>query len=261
MKKVRMEVCKVQRYRLPGYPSKVRAMDCQRLLASTPTRWKGSPVLCAALALTVSAGMSGCALRSGAAAVFGSGPSEVIGDGIVRQGMVTPAAFLSEVEACQVIREEAMVRGLDLGQGSMILAGEFPLPDVGANPRYSAARKTWHGQLRLDGYNEQIGAGFEYVSKEDIDQWTQQAAGEDACMAMYRFHQTANRLTESMQEQIRDSWGHIGVFYDPGTTFVDQGDGPWDEAAYQQAQKEYKIEQLRLQVRDFLDWLAAEGII
>ena len=150
MKKVRMEVCKVQRYRLPGYPSKVRAMDCQRLLASTPTRWKGSPVLCAALALTVSAGMSGCALRSGAVAVFGSGPSEVIGDGIVRQGMVTPAAFLSEAEACQVIREEAMVRGLDLGQGSMILAGEFPLPDVGAHPRYSAARKTWHGQLRLD---------------------------------------------------------------------------------------------------------------
>lgn len=42
---------------------------------------------------------------------------------------------------------------------------------------------------------------------------------------------------------------------------IPQNDDTWDEKAYQQAQKEYKIEQLRLQVRDFLDWLAAEGII
>ena len=153
--------------------------------------------------------------------MFDSGASEVIGEGVVWQGMVTPPAFLSEAEVCQVIREEAIARGVDLGLGGMLLIGVVPLPDVGSSTSYSGARKTWHGPFRLDGYDERIGAGFEYVSKEDIDQWTQQAMGEEARVAKYRFHQTANRLTASMQEQMRSSWGHIGIFYDPGTTFVD----------------------------------------
>ena len=260
--KIRLTVAPLQAYRPPQYPTRQCVRSDPGLLEAVPARWKRSPALCAALALTVSAGIYGCAGRTGAAMMFDSGASEVIGEGVVWQGMVTPPAFLSEAEACQVIREEAIARGVDLGQGEMLLIGDFPQPDVGSSTSYSGARKTWHGLFRLDGYDERIGAGFEYVSKEDIDQWTQQAMGEEARVAKYRFHQTANRLTASMQEQMRSSWGHIGIFYDPGTTFVDSpNDGTWGEKAYQQAQREYKIEQLRQQVRDFLDWLAAEGII
>lgn len=259
--KTKLTVEPVLSYTPRKYPVKERVQAHPELLEPIPARWKRSPALCAALALTVAAGLSGCTPRKGAVKLFGSNLSKVMGDGIVRQGMVTPPAFLSESEACQIIREEAEARGLCLGQGEMILSGDFPVPDVAASATYSAAQRTWNGQLRMDGYDDQAGAGFEYVSKEDIDQWVEQATGEEACVAQYRFDQTAHRLTEAMQDQQRSSWGHIGIFYDPGTTFVDQKGEAWDEAAYQQAQKKYKIEQLRLQVRDFLDWLAAEGII
>ena len=257
--KVKLTVEPLLSYGPPQYPVKERALAHPELLASTPSRWKGSPLLCAALALTV--GMGGCAGKGGQARFFTGGAGTVIGEGDW-VGMIQPPAFLSEQEAGQIIREEAEARGVCFGDhGTKVMTGEFPIPAVAFAGNYGDTLKTWQGQLQLDGYDEQKNVAFEYISKEDIDQWARQAAGGNSCVEMYRFHQTASRLTESMKDQLRGRQEHVGVFYDPGTTNVGPYGGTRDEEAYQQTQKEYKTEQLRLQVRDFLDWLAAEGII
>ena len=258
--KVKLRVAPLSSYRPPQYPMKEQVLAHPEMLEPVPARWKGIPALCAALALTVSAGLCGCA-QSDRARFFARGDGEVIGAGDWA-GMIQVPAFLSEQEAARIVREEAQAWGLHLeGEGEMVITGDFPLPAVAYTADYGDTRKTWQGQLQLDGYDEKKKVAFEYVSKEDIDQWAQQAVDGNARVEMYRFYQTAYRLTESMQAQLRDSGAYMGVFYDPGTTRIAQNDDTWDEKAYQQAQKEYKIEQLRLQVRDFLDWLAAEGII
>ncbi len=257
--RIRLKVCPIPARRQPNYPTKKQTLAHPELLASIPSRWKGSPALCAALALTV--GLGGCAGKGGQARFFTGGDGTVIGEGDW-VGMIQPPAFLSEQEAGQIIREEAEARGVCFGaQGTKVMTGEFPLPAVAFAENYGDTLKTWQGQLMLDGYDGQKNVAFEYISREDIDQWARQAADDHSCVEMYRFHQTAYRLSECMRNQMHDKQEHIGVFYDPGTTNIGPYGGTRDEAAYQQAQKEYKIQQLRLQMRDFLDWLAAEGII
>ena len=265
MKKVRMEVCKVQRYRLPGYPSKVRAMDCQRLLASTPTRWKGSPVLCAALALMVSAGMSGCAKQSGGRVrLFARGDGIVrvyVGEGWV--GMIQPPAFLSEQEARQIIREEAEARGVHFGaEGTKTLSGYFPMTEFQLDSPGISEGETWQGDLVLDGYDAEKGVGFEYISKTDIEQWSKtNVRADDKTSSVYDFSGAGLLLSRSIREQMDEDWGRIGILYDPGTVYVKTDGAALSEEEYQQIQREFKIENLRLQVRDFLDWLAVQGII
>ncbi|MFR1759972.1 MAG: hypothetical protein ACLSX2_09715, partial [Christensenellaceae bacterium] len=77
--KIRLKVRPIPARRQPNYPTKERALAHPELLASTPSRWKGSPALCAALALTVSVGLGGCAKQPG-----GRVRLFARGDGIVR---------------------------------------------------------------------------------------------------------------------------------------------------------------------------------
>lgn len=260
--KVKLTVEPLLSYGPPQYPVKEQALAHPELLASTPTRWKGSPILCAALALMVSAGMSGCMGQGGKVRLFERGEGRVYGDGWV--GMVAPAAFLSEQEACQIIFEEAEARGLHFEmKGEKELIGDFPIPNSRPDTFYYTGEKpeTWHGALILDGYHAGQNVGFEYISKEDIENWSQAKLFEGELLSFYRFHDTGENLAESLRKQMDEDWGRIGILYDPGTIAVQPNGETLSDAAYQALQKQYKIEKLRLQVRDFLDWLAAEGII
>ena len=260
--KVKLTVEPLLSYGPPKYPVKERALAHPELLASTPSRWKGSPALCAALALTLAAGMSGCMGQGSKVRLFERGEGRVYGDGWV--GMVAPAAFLSEQEACQIIFEEAEARGLHFEmKGEKELIGDFPIPNSRPDTLYYTGEKpeTWHGALILDGYHAGQNVGFEYISKEDIEDWSQAKLFEGELLSFYRFHDTGENLAESLRKQMDEDWGRIGILYDPGTIAVQPNGETLSDAAYQALQKQYKIEKLRLQVRDFLDWLAAEGII
>ena len=260
--KVRLEVCPVQRYKAPGYPDKERAKVQPELLEPVPARWKRSPALCAALALTVSAGLWGCAGQGSRVRLFTGG------EGIVRVyggagwvGAIQPPAFLSEQEACQIIREEAEARGIHFAsEGTKTLNGRFPVTEFQMD-RPSPDGETWHGNLALDGYDTEKGVGFEYISKTDIEQWSQTDMQADETSSLYDFSGAGLMLSRSIREQMDEDWGKIGILYDPGTVYVKMDEAAISEEAYQRIQRDFKIEQLRLQVRDFLDWLAAQGII
>ncbi len=260
--KTKLTVEPVLSYTPRKYPVKERVQAHPELLEPIPARWKRSPALCAALALTVAAGLSGCMGQGRKVRLCERGEGIVYGDGWV--GMVAPAAFLSEQEACQIIREEAEARGLRFEAGvEKKLVGDFPMPDTQPDPIYYTGEKAniWHGELILDGYHPEKKEGFEYISKDDIEEWAKAKLFEDELLGLYRFHKTGEDLAASLGQQTDDEWRRIGILYDPGTITVQTNGEELSEEEYQAIQKKYKIEKLRSQVRDFLDWLAAEGII
>ncbi len=263
--KVKLTVEPLLSYGPPKYPVKERALAHPELLASTPSRWKGSPALCAALALTVSVGLGGCAKQPGGRVrLFARGDGIVrvyVGEGWV--GMIQPPAFLSEQEAGQIIREEAEARGIRFGaEGTKTLSGYFPMTEFQLDSPGIPEGETWQGDLALDGYDAEKGVGFEYISKTDIEQWSKtNVRADDRTSSIYDFSNAGLLLSRSIREQMDEDWGRIGILYDPGTVYVKTDGAALSEEEYQRIQREFKIGQLRLQVRDFLDWLAVQGII
>ena len=258
--RIRLKVCPIPARRQPNYPTKKQTLAHPELLASIPSRWKGSPALCAALALTV--GLGGCAGKGGQARFFTGGAGTVIGEGDW-VGMIQPPAFLSEQEARQIIREEAEARGVHFGaEGTKTLSGYFPMTEFQLDSPGISEGETWQGDLALDGYDAEKGVGFEYISKTDIEQWSKtNVRADDKTSSVYDFSGAGLLLSRSIREQMDEDWGRIGILYDPGTVYVKTDGAALSEEEYQQIQREFKIENLRLQVRDFLDWLAVQGSI
>jgi hypothetical protein len=159
--------------------------------------------------------------------------------------------FLSEEEALQVIREELAPRGVDLSE-----KGTQPRDLDGADPKHAVA--------------------VEFVSASDyaLDHddegnprswWRPEVRSSVQC---YDLKGVAQSPPGWMKRRARGM--RLGVFYDPMTRFTQQrsptGDQSWEELqkardeARRQAQAASR-ELLRQQVKDFVDWLKAQGVI
>ena len=164
---------------------------------------------------------------------------------------VAPPVFLSEEEAMQVIQEECAAQGIDIS-GEKTISGTFPatstLPEAISG---SDSDKTYTGELTLDGYSEDLGIGVEFVSTDDIIDWhvdTEMHATVDE----YNLKGTAQRLA--------DCTDNVAVFYDPTADDYREFTGS-NEESYVESSKEKSLEELREQVRDFLQWLKGQGVI
>ena len=232
MKKVRLEVCPAQQSKQPAYPDMACVQAYPELLASTPSRWKGSPLLCAALALTVAAGLCGCA-RNVHIPVFKHGNGLSTGYfGCV--SVVAPALF-SEEDAVHLIHEEFADRNLDFSAERVI----------GAKPDELDEDMDSFFPLEVDGYSKRLCIGFEYISENDYM--------ESGMWFKYSINHSAAQIDYSrIAAGLSDAVPNTAFFYYPGKN---------PELRNDEEQWDYAAEQLRLQVRDFLDWLAAEGII
>jgi hypothetical protein len=219
------------------------------------------PALCVALSLTLSAGLSACS-KNGSDDdddLRVSVPFFAHGEGRGSYGcvMVAPAVYLSEEEALQIIKEEAEARGVVFDDTRTISSMKFPATNIyHGDDEY----ETWKGFIELDGYDSDLEIGFEYVSESDVGSWAKET--DDWCsVSEYDMKGTAKRLSEVVK--------NTAVFYDPGSdssTFnidweADSGTIKKYYEQYESEQKERMLEDLREQVRDFLDWLAAEDII
>lgn len=284
--------------KMPKYPTREQALAHPSMLCATPHRWIRHPALCAALLFTVSSGLAGCsspgagsyssstnspqpvstetvtepssaeavesAVESGAPSIVEAPVSDqdlldtnipvfTHGSGRGSYGCVSvaPAVFLSEEEALQVIQEEAAAQGVTFTE-SKTVSGTFPATSL--DPTGQPETATYDGALELDGYNSQLKIGFEFVSQLDVAEWETPNPME-ASVSTYNMLDTAQRLGESAPG--------VAVFYDPTSDdweeFGDVYD--YDESAYVAAQKEKSLEDLRAQVRDFLQWLSAQGVI
>lgn len=261
----------VRSYKTPKYPTKQAVMMNPAILAALPNRWKAMPSLCLALTLTLSTGLYGCKRDPGDAENSSdngdndkdlrvSVPFFEHGEGRGAYGcvMVAPAVYLSEEEALQIIKEEAEAKGVHFDDKKTIKGMFFPSTNIYYGDDDELG--TWKGSLELDGYDSDLQIGFEYVSENDVNEWAKKT--DYWCsVSEYDMKGTAERLSKVVK--------NTAVFYDPGAV-SDAYEMDWEadaetmqayEKKYQSDQKERMQEDLRAQVRDFLDWLAAEGII
>ncbi|MBP7402858.1 MAG: hypothetical protein KBA30_09600 [Clostridia bacterium] len=257
----------VTSYATPRYPTREGVADDPSVLGALPARWGAKPAVCMALLFTLSTGLAGC--RGGSwrnpFGEIGEPAGQVVPVFVHGEGMstyacvsVAPPVFLSEEEAQNVIREEAERRGVRFTESREIQGNRFPATSFKeALPRDSSL--TWKGTLSLDGYDPALGFGFEFVSSKDVRDWLSPSGKPMISSETYDMKSTAERLADAVPDTV--------VFYDPAADYTGfDFNHDWNTMeAYRQAfeaeQRERMLEDLRAQVRDFLDWLAAQGVI
>ena len=271
----------VTRYSDPKYPTKEAVNADPRLLAHIPRRWARNPYVLTALSLVMAAGLTACGSSQDSESLFptvspavsdtpdsvksadpadsvGSAPSEaealdipIFAHGTGRGGYgcesVAPPVFLSEEEAMQVIAEECAAQGIDIS-GTKTISGTFPATSLVPG---SDTGDTYTGSLTLDGYSEDLDLGIEFVSSEDILDW-EAPSGMHATVDDFRLKDTAQRLSDATER--------VAVFYDPTASSYEDFTGS-NEESYVENGKAQSLEALREQVRDFLQWLKAQGVI
>lgn len=278
-------------YKSPSYPTKEQIQLHPELLRTVPRRWASNPVVLTALSLVLSAGLTACGTASdsilpdsnsapaasdasgasnqptsgnstisAASAENSAGDAATLDIPIFAHGTgrgsygcesVAPPVFLSEEEAMQVIEEECAAQGIDLS-GQKTISGTFPatstLPEAVSG---GASDQTYTGDLSLDGYSEDLGIGVEFVSTDDILDWKADT-GMAATVEEFDLKGTAQRLA--------DCTNNVAVFYDP-TADDDLDFTGSNEESYVESSRKQSLEELRAQVRDFLQWLKAQGVI
>ena len=276
-----LKITPVRFYAVPKYPAKKDVNMDMALLRTIPRRWKAKPAVCMALALTLSTGLYGCVDRNMTTSEVTSVSSETAGSStattskaglalsipVFAEGAgrgsygcvsVAPPVFLSEEEALQVIREEAKARGVDFSSTKTLEGNDFPATNLFYGDDSELA--TWQGKLELDGFDSALDIGFEFVSEADVVAWAKKS-NIWSSVEVYDMKGTAERLADVVE--------NTAVFYDPAQD-SEAFSRNWQKGSidfdtyvkqYTAEQKALMLEQLREQVRDFLAWLAAEGII
>ena len=246
---MKLEVKAERKYRQPQYPAMEAVRLDPELLRKLPERWRGSAVLC--MALVLSAGLAGCRKpvdNQDKAQIFPYGSGQVYFINTAGAGFAS--AYMDEREALQLIEELTQSKGLDFSRETLQLEGTFPAPGT-KNNRHN--KYTWDGTLEMDGFDPEKRVAIEFVSMKDMYEWNDQGPE-----VLYYSEATARNLAERLNQMQTQGAEYIGVFYDPGLTDKQgnqiKGTGRPDHGAYRE-------EVLRQQVRDFLDWLAAEGVI
>lgn len=263
----------VKSYSVPEYPSKAEVIKNPEILRRIPEKWRMNPVLCAVLAFTLSSGLYACTKTSGqennetdVSVLISDNESGVFvpifdhGEGRGSYGCVSvaPPVFLSEEEAIQVIREEAMLQGVDFSSSETITEAVLPITNEFGDDKF--ADKTKQGALELDGYDTKLGIGFEYVSKEDFDS-LKETGNMMSSVSTFDMKDAAKRLADNNK--------NTAFFYDPTSEWKEfdfdheQSEISWEDylEKYEAEQIEKMKEKLREQVRDFLSWLKGEEII
>lgn len=198
---------------------------------------------------------------------------------------VAPPAFLSEAEAFEVISEEAKREGIIFSEGGLTLDKvEIPVTSLNYNPdgEKNAAQGSKRGELELDGYDAGKKIAYEFISTEDIAAWKDENQGVRSSVDSYDAVGTAERLKDGLKD--RNDGNTVAVFYDPmgfdeenskkymakfreiseNEKLTDQErQEKWTQLNRQQEDelKAARKSLLREQVKDFLDWMKAQGII
>ena len=230
-----MKVLPVKHVPMPGYPDKYTVDTDSLLLSYRPKRWNFHPVVKGALTAVIALGLSACSAHSYKIPLFEHGK----GTGSLGCDSVASPQFLSEEEAREVIRSELESAGLDFDSGRTLNNAYIPVKKE--NRRWYDTAK---GTLETDATTvDKI--GIEFVSSQDFEDWDiLLPAGS---VKTYHLRYAADRLLNNEK---------LAVFYDP----VEYTSLRPEESEVREA-KEKACEQLKEQVRDFIELLGAQGII
>lgn len=263
VKPVRMKV-------VPQYPTQDYLETHPELLAIVPERWQQNAlvrqVLGGVVCLVMASQSPAVAQQPATAAASRIAPLFVHGEGFGMFGCmaVNPPVFLSEDEARKVIQEEAKKAGLEFAPDALTIPDVYvPVTEHnGCSP--IAQRLTRERQaLALDGFDRKHGIAFEFVSQQDFIAWESKSPGCVSSVSSFDMKGTAESLRSGLKSAAKVPW--LGVFYEPGAA---RGASEASNGATQQgweqrrkAGREVGKEELRKQVRDFIQWLKAQGVI
>lgn len=270
-----MELKPVRNYKIPAYPTKEEVLRNPRLLKTLPERWRGNAYAAVALSSLVFMTLTAC----GNGTKTGKNvPLFIHGEGRGFYGCVAvaPPAFLSEDEAFDVISEEAKREGITFEKNALVFENvKMPKPYMFDDPQVDEKKEekmgTVKANLTLDGFDETKKIGFEFVSNDDIQDWSGRGKDVHTPNDVYRFLATAKVLSKSIKNRTGDKT--VAVFYDPNYKFDSKevkdiinkykhNTGKKnDHERMEYELKEYVKSDLREQVRDFIVWLKGQGMI
>jgi len=270
-----LKVTPVRQYPDPRYPLRSVVDIHPELLRRVPKRWRGNPVVIGALASVASLlssygnpddGTKGKSTVSAVAPIFHHGEGRASYGCIV----VNPPVFLTEYEARQVIEEEARKWGIhfecqeeilpDVQTTSTILMGGDPL-DL----------KTVKRAVVLDGTDYWHRVSYEFMSRSDYRQWADPRDFYGTVEVL-----NAVEASEKLRGKLQDAHapGYYAVFYEPFERPPEVQSSASDKSATQtlrvsmsswergrETARERAHEDLRAQVRDFIQWLKGQGVI
>jgi hypothetical protein len=270
----------MSRVRRPAYPTKLQALADPNLLAKhVPHAWLSRAEIAGSLGAFLAANAAGCSDKPPApgsgkpdprlekaaivAPIFEHGEGRGV-DGCV---VLSPPVFLSEEEAVKIITEELSAMGFGAPDRDVTLNG-VTIPARRWRPAYDwisgasgeLVRELPHVTKPLIAHLEDASR---HVAVAYVSQWRYCELGgvlRGRTAEDYDFKEVAQFVAGKVEKQGRGVY--FGAFYDPTT--MPKCD--WEnqsfnyKTAHQEAQTESK-RLLRQQVKDFIDWLKAQGVI
>lgn len=240
-----MHIQPVTTYRSPQYPTRLQLAEKPDLLRVLPARWKIRAVMAVV-------GLSGTALgtfRSAQTAeetvpqklpvVARVAPLFPLAEGYRGElAMLTPSIpfIIPEMEARAIIEDEAKKAGITFTPDAA--AVEIPLPVISKQQNGTSVRSIRKTTVTLDGTDMTRKISYEFISAEDKATWFPNMPlrwKADDGVGIDPVEDFRNGLTQAAPA------GTVAVFYNPII-----GHSP---------------ERLREQVREFVVWLKAEGVI
>lgn len=280
-----MLVRPVDKYRIPRYPEKIEILRNPSMLKTVPERWKGNAYVGVALMSILAFTLTGCGNKAASAGEKTSASTQSLetekalvapifehGNGRGSFGCVSvaPPSFLSEEEAFQAIREEGARYGIVFDRAGLELKNvgipetlyylKPEAADAGYNQNGGEINSVRKGDLTLDGYAAAEKIGFEFISEKDYGEWVKEQ-GSRSSVDDYDFLSTAKMLKTGLEG--KNNGVNIGIFYNPMTPYEElkKLDIKDDFEKMELKTKEMATDELRSQVRDFLQWLKAQGVI
>jgi hypothetical protein len=241
-----MEVRKVEWAKPPAYPDREASLRDPSLLMNTPERWKRNAAACAALAATSAMFLAACSKgKPPQPPVFIHGKGFASFGGIINRG----GPLMPEQLAMDIILDEAGRQGLEFSGESITLDGVVLQIEgqVKNEKKKIILEYEDDNKLTLDGMDSKNKIGFEYVSSTDIYNINvidsdgisiRFGRSNGSSVSSCPSRAIARMLSEGISATQPDMT--VAVFYDPTTGIEDD---------------------LRAQVRDFIRWLKAQGII
>jgi len=286
-----------KRFSNPKYPPKLQVLSDPAILEKNiPLSWRKSREMTGAVAILLAANLSSCSKVGAAlgnsqaivAPIFNHGS----GRGTVGCVVVTPPVFLPEEEALSIITEELSKKGLKFTQKNVKFE-QVTIPSRTAKMEYfkkngfdTAEEKIVANPgpgavFEVDLVDSKKKVAVEYINSRDYVE--NGGPSKNSTVMNYNFKEAAEYLDKQIKE--KGPKMYFGTFYDPVTMPEDNAIRKvaekfhcWDEnyqgdkdECSKQYQKEVNAEvekwkalskeQLKLQVKDFVDWLKAQGVI
>ncbi len=282
----------LKRCRIPAYPTKLQVLADPKLLEKNiPLGWK-TGLMAGAVTAFLAVNAMGCTSEEPSTRLpegLVVAPISEHGDGRAIAGcvVVAPPAFLSEEEAFQVITREMRKHGIEFSEKDVpwdvvIKPDDFPFKNEGVDEKLWEAmerlgpdehdkliREHLKGEpLMVDGFDPKRKVAVEFISC-----WEHANNYGSGTGVEYNFKKVANALAELVGRKSRRN-AFFGIFYDPENNRSRESlygelerkgvENREIKRILKEKREEARQESLKLlreQVKDFVDWLKAQGAI